>query len=138
MDLRKHPQNNDFLTIFTIVLLRTSSHSLTSHLGISSNTHKALDDLISNCLLSMSVTGSKVSIMDMQDPSISGTPCDMVLEGKPLCIFSTFLSSILLKQWILYLSELITFWRIVWLVCSTLFTKLKAAVWFSLHTWNFS
>ncbi|KAK2158475.1 hypothetical protein LSH36_169g03028 [Paralvinella palmiformis] len=58
-----------------IMRLRTSRQSFTSHLGIGSTAQKALDDFFSNCLISVSVKGSNVSIMDMQDSSTNGLPC---------------------------------------------------------------
>jgi len=72
MDLGKTHRDNDLLTIFVIGLIRTSRQSFKSHIGIGSTAQKALDDLFSNCLISVSVKGSNVSIMDMQDSSING------------------------------------------------------------------
>ena len=62
MDLGKTPRNNDLLTIFVI---GTPRQSFTSHVGIGSSAQKALNDFFSNCLISVSVKGSNVSIMDM-------------------------------------------------------------------------
>jgi len=64
MDLGKTPRDDDLLTIFVIGLIRTSRH-----VGIRSTAQKALDDMFSNCLISVSVKSSNVSIMDMQDYS---------------------------------------------------------------------
>ena len=79
MDLGKTPRDNYLLTIFVIGFIRTSRQSFTSHVGIGSTAQKALDDMIS-----VSVKASDVSIMDMQDSSTNGLPCDKVLEGNPL------------------------------------------------------
>jgi len=88
MDLGKTPRDNDLFTIFVIGLIRTSRQSFTSHVGIGSIAQKALDDRFSNCLISVSVKGSNVSMMNMQDSSTNGLPYDKVLEGNPLCIFN--------------------------------------------------
>ena len=40
--------------------------------------------------VSVSVKGSNVSIIDMQNSSTNGLPCDNVLEGYPLCIVNIF------------------------------------------------
>ena len=93
MVLGKPPKDNDLLTVFVIGLIRTSRQSFTSHVGIGSTAQKALDDLFSNYLLSVSVKGSNVSIMDMQDSSTNGLPCDKVLEWNPLCIFNIYLTA---------------------------------------------
>jgi len=90
MDLLKQPRDNDLLTIFVIELIRTSRQSFTSHVGIGSTAQKALDDIFSNCLISVSIKRSNVSIMDMQDSSTNGLPCGRVLEWSPLCIFNIF------------------------------------------------
>ena len=73
-------RDNDLLTIFVIGFIRTSRQSFTSYVGIGSTAQKALDDLFSNCLISVSLKGSNVSIMDMQDSSTNGLPCDKVLD----------------------------------------------------------
>ena len=57
MDLGKTPSDNDLLIIFVIGLIRTSRQSFTSHVGIGSTAQKALGDLFSNCLISLSVKG---------------------------------------------------------------------------------
>ena len=67
MDIGKTPRDNDLLTIFVIGLIRTSRQYFTSHIGIGSTAQKTLDDLFSNYLISVSVKGSNVSIMYMQD-----------------------------------------------------------------------
>jgi hypothetical protein len=90
MDLGKTPRGNDLLTIFVIEFIRTSRQSFTSHVGIGLTAQKALDDFFINCLISVSVKGSNVSIMDMQDSSTNGVPCDKVLDWNPLCIFNIF------------------------------------------------
>ena len=58
-----------------------------------------------------------LSIMDMQDSSTNGLPCDKVLNWNPLCIFNIFWWKKLLKQWAISLSELLLFGRTVWLLC---------------------
>jgi len=90
MDLGKTPRDNDLLTIFVIGFIRTSRQSFTSHVGIGPTTQKAIDDFFSNCLISVSVKGSNVSIMDMQDSFTNGLPCDKVLNWNPICIFKMF------------------------------------------------
>jgi len=79
MDLWKTLSDNDLLTIFVIGLIRTSRQSFTSHVGIGSTAQKTLDDLFSNCPISVSLKDSNVSILDMQDSSTIGLPCDKVL-----------------------------------------------------------
>jgi len=64
----------DLLTIFVIGLIRTSRQSFTSHAVIESTAQKVLND--SNCLISVSVKCLNVSIMDMQDSSTNGLPCN--------------------------------------------------------------
>ena len=64
MDLGKTPRDNDLLTIFVIGFIRTSRQFFTSYVGIGSTAQKALDDFFSNSLISVSVKGSNVSIMD--------------------------------------------------------------------------
>jgi len=78
MDLGKPPTDNDLLTIFVIGLFRISRQSFTSHVGMGSTAHKALDDFLNNCLIPISVKGSNVSIRDMQNSSINGLTCDKV------------------------------------------------------------
>jgi len=73
MYLGETPRDNGLLTVFVIGLI-------TSQVGIGSTSQKALDDLFSNCLISVSVKGSNVSSMDMQDSSTNSLPCDKVLE----------------------------------------------------------
>jgi len=97
MDLGKTPRDNDVLTIFVTELIRTSILSCTSHVGIGSAAQKALDDLFSNCLIFVSVKGSNVSIMDMQNPSTNGLPYDKMLERNSLCIFNIFLTEEVIK-----------------------------------------
>jgi len=97
MDLGKTPRDNDLLTIFLTELIRTSILSFTRHVGIGSAALKALDDLFSNCLISVSVKGSNVSIMDMQNPSTNGLPYDKMLERNSLCIFNIFLTEEVIK-----------------------------------------
>jgi len=121
MDLGKTSRDNDLLTIFVIEFIRTFRHSLTSHVGIRSTAQKALDDFFSNCLISVSVKGWNVSIMDMQDSPCNGITCDKVLKRNPSCIFNIFWEKKLLKQWAISLSELIIFGKTVWLLCSTSF-----------------
>ena len=55
IDLRETPRDNYLFTTFVIGLIRTSIQSFTSHVGIGSTAQKALDDLFSNCLISVSV-----------------------------------------------------------------------------------
>ena len=88
--LGQTPRDNELLTILVNGLIRTSRQSFTSHVDIESTAQKALDDLFSNCLASVSVKGSNVYIMDMHDSSTNGLPCDNVLESNPLCIFHLF------------------------------------------------
>ena len=57
MDLGKTLRDNDLLTIFVIELIRTSRQSFTSYIGIGPTAQKALDDIFSNCLISVSVIG---------------------------------------------------------------------------------
>jgi len=90
MDLGKTSRHNDVLTIIVIGLIRTSRQLFLSYICIGSSGKKALDDLFSNCQISVSVKGSNVSIMDMQGSSTNGLPCDKVLEGNPICIFKPF------------------------------------------------
>ena len=88
LDFGKTPRDNDILTIFG--LIRTSRHSSTSHVGIGSTGQKALDDVYSDCLISVSVRDLKVSIINMHGHSTISTPYYKVLEGNPLCIFNIF------------------------------------------------
>jgi len=88
MDLGKRSRDNDLLTIFVIQLIRTFRHSFTSHVGIGSTGQKALDDIFSNCLISVFVKRSNVSIMDMWGSFSNGIHYDKVLEGNSLCKFS--------------------------------------------------
>ena len=67
LDIGKTPRDNDVLTIFVIELLKTSRQSFTTHVDIGPTAQKALDDFFSNCLISVSVKGSNLSIMGMQD-----------------------------------------------------------------------
>jgi len=90
MDLEKILRYNYLLIIFVIELIRTSRQSFTNHVGIGSTAQKVLDDFFSNCPISFSVKGSNVSIMDMQDSSTNGLPCDKVLDWNALCIFNIF------------------------------------------------
>jgi len=84
MDPGKTPTDNNVLATFVI---RTSRQSFTGHVDIGSTAQKALDDLFSNCPISVSVKGSNVSTMDMQNSSTNGIPCDKVLKGNPIqCI----------------------------------------------------
>ena len=46
-------RDNDLLTIFVIGFIRTSRQSFTSHVGIGSTGQKTLDDLYSDCLISV-------------------------------------------------------------------------------------
>jgi len=66
-------------------LIRTSRHSFTSHVDIGSYAQRGLADLFSNYLISAS---ANLSIMDMQNSSTNGIPCDKVLEGNSSCIFN--------------------------------------------------
>ena len=88
MDLKKTPR--DVLTIFGIRLIRTSKQSFKNHVGIGSAAQNTLDDLFTNCLISASVTVSNVFIMEMQDSSTNGIPCNKVLEGNRSCLFNIF------------------------------------------------
>jgi len=90
MNLGKTPRDNDLLTILVIGLIRTSRQSFTGHLGIGSTAPKALDDIFSNCLISVSAKDTNISIMDMQDSSTNGIPYDKVLEGNLSCVFNIF------------------------------------------------
>ena len=74
MDLGKTTRDNDLLTIFVIGLIRTLRQSFTSHVGKESIAQKALDNFLSNGLISVSLKGSNVSIMDMQESSTNGYP----------------------------------------------------------------
>jgi len=74
--------------MFVIGLIRTSIQTFTSHVGIGSAAQKAVDDLFSNCLISVTVLN--ISTMDIQDSSTNGLPCDKVLEGNPPCISKFF------------------------------------------------
>jgi len=47
----------DVLTIFVIGFIRTSRQSFTSYVGMGSTAQKVLDDLFSNCLISVFVKG---------------------------------------------------------------------------------
>ena len=69
MDLGNTLIDNDSLTIIAIGLIRKLRHSFTSNVGIGSTAQKALDDFLSKCLISVSVKGSNVYTMDMQDSS---------------------------------------------------------------------
>jgi len=62
MDLEKTPGDKSVLIIFGTDFLRISWHSFT-------NTYS---DTFSNCMISVSVTGSNKSMMDMQDSSSNG------------------------------------------------------------------
>ena len=66
VNLEKTPRDNDLLTMFVIGLIIRSRQSFTSHVGIGSSAQKALDDLYSNCLISVSVKDSNIYIMEMQ------------------------------------------------------------------------
>ena len=55
MDLEKTQADNDVLASFIIGVIRTSRQSFKSHMGIGSTVTKALDDLLINCLISVSV-----------------------------------------------------------------------------------
>ena len=90
VDLGKTPRDNDFLTTFVIGLIKTSRQYFRSHVGIGSTAQTALDDLFSNCLISVTVKGPNVSIIDIQVSSFTGLPCVTVLEGNPSCIFNIF------------------------------------------------
>ena len=86
MDLGKSPRDNDLITIFC----NTAYQNIQTMLSMGSTAQKALDDLSNNCLISVSVKGSNVSIMDMQDSSTNLLPCDKVPEWNPVCIFNIF------------------------------------------------
>jgi len=73
MDLGKTPRENELLTTFVSRLIRTYRHYFTT-------AQKALNDPFSNCLISISVKGINISIIDMKGTSINGIPCDEVQE----------------------------------------------------------
>ena len=81
VDLGKTPRDNELLTIFVTELIRTYTQSFTSHVGKGSTAQKALDDIFSNCLISVSVKGSNVSIMDMQDSFTNVLPVIRCWKG---------------------------------------------------------
>ena len=83
-DLVKASGDNDVLTIFVIRPIRIWRHSFTSHIGILSTAHKALDDHFQQCLIPIAISSSSVSSIKMQDYFTNGVLCDMKLEGSPL------------------------------------------------------
>jgi len=88
MDLGKTSRNNYLITIFVTGLIRilgfnedlTSLCAFNGSMCTRSAGQKTLDDLFSNCLISVSVRGSNVSIMDtfrtllsMENPVINSS-----------------------------------------------------------------
>ena len=49
-------------------------------------------------MITVPVKGSNVFIMDMQDSSTNGLPCDKLPQGYPLCIFNICVTEKKLKR----------------------------------------
>ena len=65
VDSGNTPDGNYVLTTFKIGPGRMSWHSLANHVGMGSASQKAVEDLFSSCLISLTVKGSKVFVMEV-------------------------------------------------------------------------
>ena len=64
----------DFINYLCNQIFQNTQKIFTSHLGIGSTALKGLDNLFSNCLITVSAKVSNVSIVDMQDSHAGREP----------------------------------------------------------------
>ena len=127
MDSGNTPENNEVFTIFAIGQISTSWHSLTNHFGVC--WQKAFEDLFSSCLIQLTERRSKVSIMEMDDPSTDEISVGGPVDGDPLCIVIIFSWKKFLKSCAVFFGTFNICWHNCLISVQNLVTHAKTVFW---------